>query len=69
MVAIRRFIWPEYTTIVLKSLLTMAFSTRRACLEQQKKFFFSNWDFGGLYWEKKDNAIAQKTYTHSTLLI
>jgi dipeptidyl aminopeptidase/acylaminoacyl peptidase len=27
-----------------------------------EEVFFSNWDFGGPYWEK-DNAIAQKTYT------
>jgi len=27
-----------------------------------EEVFFSNWDFGGAYWEK-DNAIAQKTYT------
>jgi hypothetical protein len=53
------FYLAEYITIVLKrSLLTMAFSIRRACLGQLK-VFFSNWDFGGPYWEK-DNAIAQK---------
>jgi hypothetical protein len=41
----RRFIWQEYITIVLKrSLLTMAFSTRRACLAQPKKYS-CNWDF------------------------
>jgi hypothetical protein len=60
MVAIRRFIWPEYITIVLKRSLLMAFSIRRACLGQLRKFF-SNWDFGGPYWEK-DNAIAQNLY-------
>ncbi|OUD35225.1 S9 family peptidase [Flavobacterium sp. FPG59] len=27
-----------------------------------EEVFFSNWDFGGAYWEK-NNAIAQKTYT------
>ncbi len=27
-----------------------------------EEIFFSNWDFGGAYWEK-DNAIAQKAYT------
>ncbi|MFV8441570.1 alpha/beta fold hydrolase [Flavobacterium sp. LB2P44] len=27
-----------------------------------EEVFFSNWDFGGAYWEK-DNAVAQKTYT------
>ncbi|RUT69883.1 S9 family peptidase [Flavobacterium cupreum] len=27
-----------------------------------EEVFFSNWDFGGGYWEK-DNAVAQKTYT------
>jgi dipeptidyl aminopeptidase/acylaminoacyl peptidase len=27
-----------------------------------EEVFFTNWDFGGAYWEK-DNAIAQKTYT------
>jgi dipeptidyl aminopeptidase/acylaminoacyl peptidase len=27
-----------------------------------EEVFFSNWDFGGAYWEK-DNAMAQKTYT------
>ncbi|WP_339919080.1 S9 family peptidase [uncultured Flavobacterium sp.] len=27
-----------------------------------EEVFFSNWDFGGPYWEK-DNATAQKTYT------
>lgn len=27
-----------------------------------EEVFFSNWDFGGAYWEK-DNAIAQRTYT------
>lgn len=27
-----------------------------------EEVFFSNWDFGGVYWEK-DNAVAQKTYT------
>jgi dipeptidyl aminopeptidase/acylaminoacyl peptidase len=27
-----------------------------------EEVFFSNWDFGGAYWEK-DNATAQKTYT------
>lgn len=27
-----------------------------------EEVFFSNWDFGGAYWEK-DSAIAQKTYT------
>lgn len=27
-----------------------------------EEVFFSNWDFGGAYWEK-DNAAAQKTYT------
>jgi dipeptidyl aminopeptidase/acylaminoacyl peptidase len=27
-----------------------------------EEVFFSNWDFGGAYWEK-DNVIAQKTYT------
>jgi dipeptidyl aminopeptidase/acylaminoacyl peptidase len=27
-----------------------------------EEVFFSNWDFGGAYWEK-DNAIAQKTYS------
>jgi dipeptidyl aminopeptidase/acylaminoacyl peptidase len=27
-----------------------------------EEVFFSNWDFGGPYWEK-DNAVAQKTYT------
>jgi dipeptidyl aminopeptidase/acylaminoacyl peptidase len=27
-----------------------------------EEVFFSNWDFGGPYWEK-NNAIAQKTYT------
>jgi hypothetical protein len=27
-----------------------------------EEVFFSNWDFGGPYW-RKDNAIAQKTYT------
>ncbi|WP_114753616.1 S9 family peptidase [Flavobacterium glaciei] len=27
-----------------------------------EEVFFSNWDFGGAYWEK-DNLIAQKTYT------
>jgi hypothetical protein len=50
-------IWPEYITIVLKlSLLTMAFSIRRACLGQLRKFF-SNWDL------VSGDAIAQKTYT------
>ena len=27
-----------------------------------EEVFFSNWDFGGAYWEK-NNAVAQKTYT------
>ena len=27
-----------------------------------EEVFFSNWDFGGAYWEK-DNAVAQKAYT------
>ena len=27
-----------------------------------EEVFFSNWDFGGAYWEK-DNTVAQKTYT------
>lgn len=27
-----------------------------------EELFFTNWDFGGAYWEK-DNAVAQKTYT------
>jgi dipeptidyl aminopeptidase/acylaminoacyl peptidase len=27
-----------------------------------EELFFTNWDFGGAYWEK-DNAIAQKAYT------
>jgi len=27
-----------------------------------EEVFFSNWDFGGAYWEK-DNALAQKAYT------
>lgn len=27
-----------------------------------EEVFFSNWDFGGAYWEK-DNKVAQKTYT------
>jgi hypothetical protein len=61
MVAIRRFIWPEYITIVLKlSLLTMAFSIRRACLGQLRKFSSA---IGILYPLGKDNAIARKTYT------
>jgi dipeptidyl aminopeptidase/acylaminoacyl peptidase len=54
------FYLPEYITIVLKlSLLTMAFSIRRACLGQLK--FLQQLGFWS-YWEK-DNAIAQKTYT------
>jgi hypothetical protein len=62
MVAIRRFIWPEYITIVLKlSLLTMAFSIRRACLGQLGSFL-QQLGFCGPYWEK-DNANSTKTYT------
>jgi hypothetical protein len=52
-----RRIWPEYITIVLKlSLLTMAFSIRRACLGQLRKFSAIGILVSG-------DAIAQKTYT------
>jgi hypothetical protein len=61
MVAIRRFIWPEYITIVLKlSLLTMAFSIRRACLGQLGSFL-QQLGFCGPYWEKDNDST--KTYT------
>jgi hypothetical protein len=58
MVDIRHFIWPEYTTTVLKrSLLMMAFSKH----VWNNQVFFSNWDFGGPI-GKRDNATAQNLY-------
>jgi hypothetical protein len=59
------FIWQRFTTTVSKHLSPMMGSTiLKACLGQPK-VFFSNWDFGGAYWEK-NNATAQKHTPHST---
>jgi hypothetical protein len=53
------FYLPEYITIVLKrSLLTMAFSIRRACLEQLK--FSSAIGILVAHWEKKANIQKPK---------
>jgi hypothetical protein len=60
MVDIRHFIWPEYTTIVLKPLLMMAFSTRKACLEQQKKFFLQQLGFWWPVLGKKRQCYSSK---------
>jgi hypothetical protein len=52
--------WREYITIVLKrSLLTMAFSTHRACLN--RRVFFSNWDLWPILGEGQ--CYSAKTYT------
>jgi hypothetical protein len=67
MVGIRRFIWPEYITIVLKrSLLTMAFSTQ-SMFGTTEEVFFSNWVLVAHI--GKDNAIAQKPIPHSINLV
>ena len=39
----------------------MGFSTGIVCTEQLREMFFVNWDVGGAYWEK-DNEAAQKAY-------
>jgi hypothetical protein len=61
------FYLPEYITIVLKrSLLTMAFSIRRACLGQLKKFSSA---IGILVRIGKRQCYSKKPIPHSTLLI
>jgi hypothetical protein len=67
MVAIRRFIWPEYINR-FKTFIAHDGVFNTQSMFGTTEFFFSNWDFGGPYWEK-DNAIAQKPIPHSTLLI
>jgi hypothetical protein len=60
MVAIRRFIWPEYITIVLKLIAHDGVFNTQSMFGTTEEVF-QQLGFGGPYWEK-DNAIAQNLY-------